>query len=113
MRHEEYMKSQLRKQLQKVDYLNNGIRKEDKIMELTMDKKEKLLKVHNDLKEALQSIDEMRTLTLKDINGIEDAIYTLRREFEFQPPIDSDGDKAYWSNDWVMKEEDSGDAGLF
>lgn len=113
MRHEEYMKSQLRKQLQKVDYLNNGIRKEDKIMELTMENKEKLLKVHNDLKEALQSVDEMRTLTLKDISGIEEAVYTLRRVFEFQPPIDSDGHKAFWRNDWVMKEEDSSDAGLF
>lgn len=107
------MKSQLRKQLHKVDYLNNGIRKEDKTMELTMDMNEKLLKVHNDLKEALQSIDEMRTLTLKDISSIEDSMYALRRMFEYQPPIDNDGHKAFWRNDWVMKEEDSGDEGLF
>lgn len=112
MRHEEYMKSQLRKQLRKVDYLNNGIRKEDKTMKLTNQMYENLLKIHNDLKEALQSIDEMRTLTLKDISGIEDAMYALRREFEFQPPIDSGGDKCFWRNDWVMKEKESDD-GLF
>ena len=69
--------------------------------------REKMLKLHNDLKDILTTIQECNDLWMSDIRKLEDTIYTLRDEFAFVPQLDDEGRYRHYA-DYVL-EGDEGD----
>ena len=76
---------------------------------VTRDMRLTMLKIHNDLKDIKNTIEECNDIWLSDLRKMEAIIHILHDEFEFKPPQKTG---AYWS-DWVfaedVKEEDDDD----
>jgi len=68
--------------------------------------REKMLKVHNDAKDILTTIQECNDLWMSDIRKLEDIIGTLRDEFNFVPQLDDEGRLRYYA-DYVLKGDES------
>lgn len=72
--------------------------------------REKMLKVYNELKDILDTIEQCHDLWISDIGKLENIMYTLRDEFNFEPQYDSEGNAKYYDNfvlggDFVYGEE--------
>ena len=78
---------------------------------VTRDMRLTMLKIHNDLKDIKNTIEETNDLWLSDLAKLDAMIHYLHHEFEFLPPQREHG---HWS-DWVfaedVKEEDDDDQG--
>ena len=76
---------------------------------VTRDMRLTMLKIHNDLKDIKNTIEECNDIWLSDLQKLNKIIHTLHHEFEFKAPKEG---HAYWS-DWVfaedVKEEDDDD----
>jgi len=76
---------------------------------VTRDMRMMMLKIHNDLKDIKNTVEECNDMWLSDLRKMEEIIHTLHMEFNFKP---RDRHGSYWS-DWVfaedVKEEDDDD----
>jgi hypothetical protein len=68
---------------------------------VTRDMRQTMLKMHNNLKDIKNTIEECNDIWVSDLRRLEEIIHTLHQEFDFKPR-DSHG--AYWS-DWVLAED--------
>ena len=68
---------------------------------VTRDMRMMMLKIHNDLKDIKNTIEECNDIWLSDLQKLNKIIHTLHHEFEFKPPKEGHG---YWS-DWVFAED--------
>jgi hypothetical protein len=68
---------------------------------VTRDMRMKMLKIHNDLKDIKNTVQECKDMWLSDLEKMEAIIHMLHDEFEFKPPRKTG---AYWS-DWVFAED--------
>ena len=68
---------------------------------VTRDMRLTMLKIHNDLKDIKNTIEECNDIWLSDLQKLNKIIHTLHHEFEFKPPMEGHG---YWS-DWVFAED--------
>jgi hypothetical protein len=60
-----------------------------------------MLKIHNDLKDIRNTVEECNDMWLSDLRKLEEVIHKLHIEFEFKPPQKTG---AYWA-DWVFAED--------
>lgn len=67
---------------------------------------EKMLDIHNKLKGILGTLQECNDLWMSDVKTLEDVIIELRNEFNFKPPMNDEGERVWWSSQWVMETED-------
>ena len=76
---------------------------------VTRDMRMMMLKIHNDLKDIKNTVEECNDMWLSDLRKMEEIIHTLHMEFDFKPARKTN---SYWS-DWVfaedVKEEDDDD----
>ena len=63
--------------------------------------REKILKIHNELKGILTTIQECNDLWMSDIKKLEDILYTMRDEFNIEPQRDDEGNIRYYG-DYVL-----------
>jgi len=70
-------------------------------MVFNADKRKKLLDAHNKLRNMLQYADDCRTLEMRHLDDMENIIFMLASEFDFEPQRDDEGNPRYYS-DWVM-----------
>ena len=68
---------------------------------VTRDMRLTMLKIHNDLKDIKNTIEECNDIWLSDLQKLNKIIHTLHHEFEFKPPKEG---HRYWS-DWVFAED--------
>ena len=68
---------------------------------VTRDMRLTMLKIHNDLKDIKNTVEECNDMWLSDLRKLEEVIHKLHIEFEFKPPQKTG---AYWS-DWVFAED--------
>ena len=68
---------------------------------VTRDMRLTMLKIHNDLKDIKNTIEECNDIWLSDLQKLNKIIHTLHHEFEFKSPQKGHG---YWS-DWVFAED--------
>ena len=68
---------------------------------VTRDMRMMMLKIHNDLKDIKNTVEECNDMWLSDLRKMEAIIHMLHDEFEFRPPKKTG---AYWS-DWVFAED--------
>ena len=64
----------------------------------------KMLKVYNDAKDILTTIQECNDLWMSDIRKLEDILYTMRDEFNFVPQLDDEGRHRHYA-DYVLGED--------
>jgi hypothetical protein len=69
-------------------------------MELEKHHIKQFLIIHNNIKTAIENIDDTRDLQLTDIREIEKSMYYIRHTFGFRPP--HDGTEYY--NDYVLRD---------
>ena len=70
-------------------------------MVFNADKRKKLLDAHNKLRNMLQYADDCRTLEMRHLDDMENIIFMLSHEFQFEPQRDDEGNVKYYS-DYVM-----------
>ena len=68
---------------------------------VTRDMRLTMLKIHNDLKDIKNTIEECNDIWLSDLQKLNKIIHTLHSEFEFRPRDKYD---SYYS-DWVFAED--------
>lgn len=68
---------------------------------VTRDMRLTMLKIHNDLKDIKNTIEECNDIWLSDLQKLNQIIHTLHSEFEFRPRDKYD---SYYS-DWVFAED--------
>ena len=68
---------------------------------VTRDMRLTMLKIHNDLKDIKNTVEECNDMWLSDLRKMEALIHMLHDEFEFRPPKQPG---AYWS-DWGFAED--------
>ena len=68
---------------------------------VTRDMRLTMLKIHNDLKDIKNTIEECNDIWLSDLQKLNKIIHTLHHEFEFKPPQKTG---SYWA-DWVFAED--------
>ena len=68
---------------------------------VTRDMRLTMLKIHNDLKDIKNTIEECNDIWLSDLQKLNQIIHTLHSEFEFRPTHKYD---SYYS-DWVFAED--------
>ena len=68
---------------------------------VTRDMRLTMLKIHNDLKDIKNTIEECNDIWLSDLQKLNKIIHTLHHEFEFKPPRKTG---SHWS-DWVFAED--------
>ena len=68
---------------------------------VTRDMRLTMLKIHNDLKDIKNTIEECNDIWLSDLQKLNKIIHTLHHEFEFKPPKEG---HSYWA-DWVFAED--------
>ncbi len=68
---------------------------------VTRDMRLTMLKIHNDLKDIKNTVEECNDMWLSDLRKLEEVIHKLHIEFEFKPPQKTG---AYWA-DWVFAED--------
>ena len=68
---------------------------------VTRDMRLTMLKIHNDLKDIKNTVEETNDMWLSDLRRMQEIIHTLHMEFDFKPR-DSHG--SHWS-DWVLAED--------
>ncbi len=66
----------------------------------------KLLKGFNDLRSALQTMEETQDVWLSDIRNMELLRMNLSLILNFSPKQDDEGERLYYA-DWVLDEEKS------
>ena len=67
---------------------------------------EKMLDIHNKLKGILDTLQECNDLWMSDIRTLSEIVFQLRTDYKFVPPMTDDGERAWWSTNWVMEIED-------
>ena len=68
---------------------------------VTRDMRMMLLKIHNDLKDIKNTVEETNDMWLSDLRRMEAIIHTLHKEFDFKPPQKTG---SYWA-DGVFAED--------
>ena len=68
---------------------------------VTRDMRLTMLKIHNDLKDIKNTVEECNDMWLSDLRKMEDILHTLHMEFDFKPARKTN---SYWS-DWVFAED--------
>ena len=68
--------------------------------------REKLLKGFNELRSALQTMEETQDVWLSDIRNMELLRMNLSLILNFSPKQDDEGERLYYA-DWVLDEEKS------
>jgi len=75
-------------------------------MVFNADKRKKLLDAHNKLRNMLQYADDCRTLEMRHLDNMENIIFMLSKEFDFEPQRDAEGNVQYYS-DWTMGKQNA------
>ena len=68
--------------------------------------REELLKGFNELRSALQTIEETQDVWLSDIRNMESLRYNLSSILKFIPAVNDEGECLYYG-DWVLDKEKS------
>ena len=68
---------------------------------VTRDMRMMMLKIHNDLKDIKNTVEECNDMWLSDLRKMDAIIAELGREFDFKPPQKTG---SYWA-DWVLAED--------
>ena len=68
---------------------------------VTRDMRQMMLRMHNDLKDIKNTVEETNDMWLSDLRRMEAIIHTLHKEFDFKPPQKTG---SYWA-DWVFAED--------
>ena len=68
---------------------------------VTRDVRQTMLKMHNNLKDIKNTIEQCNDIWVSDLRRLEEIIHTLHQEFDFKPPQKVG---AYYA-DWVFAEE--------
>ena len=68
---------------------------------VTRDMRLMMLKIHNDLKDIKNTVEECNDMWLSDLRKMEEIIHTLHMKFNFKPPRKTG---SHWS-DWVLAED--------
>ena len=68
---------------------------------VTRDMRLTMLKIHNDLKDIKNTVEECNDMWLSDLRKMEEIIHTLHMEFGFKP---RDKYNSYYT-DWVFAED--------
>ena len=68
---------------------------------VTRDMRLTMLKIHNDLKDIKNTVEECNDMWLSDLRKMEEIIHTLHVEFGFKP---KDKYNSYYT-DWVFAED--------
>lgn len=68
--------------------------------------REELLKGFNQLRNALQTMEETQDVWLSDIRNMESLRYNLSNILKFIPAVNDEGERLYYS-DWVLDKEKS------
>ena len=68
---------------------------------VTRDMRMMMLKIHNDLKDIKNTVEECNDMWLSDLRKMEEIIHTLHMEFGFKP---RDKYNSYYT-DWVFAED--------
>ena len=68
---------------------------------VTRDMRLTMLKIHNDLKDIKNTVEECNDMWLSDLRKMDEIIAELGREFDFKPARKTN---SYWS-DWVFAED--------
>mgnify|MGYP003656265717 FL=1 len=76
--------------------------------EITHEQRLVLLEAHNELRTALQTLEECQDLWLSDVRNLDKLQYSLHRIFKFVPPEDEEGRRMHYG-DWILDEEDGDD----
>lgn len=74
-------------------------------MKITSKQHEALLEAFNKVKTATDNACDMHDLYMSDIQGLTDAIYTMKTVLNFVPELDEQGQPRFWS-DFVIQNED-------
>ena len=73
---------------------------------VTRDMRMMMLKIHNDLKDIKNTVEECNDMWLSDLRKLEEIIHKLHIEFEFKPRDKYDSYYADWVFAEDVKEED-------
>ena len=68
---------------------------------VTREMRQTMLKIHNDLKDIKNTVEECNDMWLSDLRKMDAIIHTLHSEFDFKPPQKTG---AYWA-DYVFAED--------
>ncbi len=68
---------------------------------VTREMRQTMLKMHNDLKDIKNTVEECNDMWLSDLRKMDAIIHTLHSEFDFKPPQKTG---AYWA-DYVFAED--------
>lgn len=68
---------------------------------VTREMRQTMLKIHNDLKDIKNTVEECNDMWLSDLRKMDAIIHTLHSEFDFKPPQTVG---AYWA-DYVFAED--------
>ena len=69
---------------------------------VTREMRQTMLKIHNDLKDIKNTVEECNDMWLSDLRKMDAIIHTLHSEFEFKPPQKTGA--GYWA-DYVFAED--------
>jgi hypothetical protein len=70
------------------------------------DLRQKMLTHHNNLRAIVQTIEECQDLWMSDVKTLNEMVYEISRDFEFQPPLDDEGNRMFYANNWVLKDDE-------
>lgn len=68
---------------------------------VTRDMRQTMLKMHNNLKDIKNTIEQCNDIWVSDLRRLEEIIHTLHQEFDFKPPQKTG---AYYM-DWIFAED--------
>jgi bisphosphoglycerate-dependent phosphoglycerate mutase len=70
------------------------------------DLRQKMLTHHNNLRAIVQTLEECQDLWMSDVKTLNEMVYEISRDFEFQPPLDDEGNRMFYANNWVLKDDE-------
>ncbi len=70
------------------------------------DLRQKMLTHHNNLRAIVQTIEECQDLWMSDVKTLNEMVYEISRDFEFQPPLDDEGNRMFYAQNWVLKDDE-------
>ena len=77
----------------------------EELQEVRLNHRTKMLKVHNTIRDIVSTAEDAKDIWLSDIRKLENIVYTLHNEYDFEPRICPDtGSKLYYG-DWVLAED--------
>lgn len=70
------------------------------------DLRQKMLTHHNNLRAIVQTLEECQDLWMSDVKTLNAMVYEISRDFEFQPPLDDEGNRMFYAHKWVLKDDE-------